>query len=478
MTTSAPRTFPDDFLWGAATASYQIEGAVHEDGRGPSIWDTFSATPGRVLDGHTGDVAVDHYHRTAEDIGHMKALGLRAYRFSIAWPRIQPSGSGPVNLKGLDFYSRLIDDLLGAGIAPVATMYHWDLPQGLEDDGGWPARDTALRFGDYAAAVVGAFRDRVTVWTTLNEPWCSAYLGYGAGVHAPGRTDDLAALRAAHHLNLAHGLGAQAVREILGDAGTLSLTLNLHVVRPDDPDSPEDRDAVRRIDALANRVFLEPVLDGRYPEDLLADTASITDWSFVRDGDLPTIHSGLDVLGVNYYSTQLVRRYVPDHERLMADGHAPSSHSAWTGADDVEFLPLPGPKTLMGWNIDPGGLTELLTRLHSDYPDLPLMITENGVAFPDSVAPDGRVHDAERIDYLHRHIEAVGRAMDAGVDVRGYFVWTLMDNFEWAYGYHRPFGLLRVDPELDRVWKDSAHWYAELLRNNALPDPEVVRRMG
>ena len=288
----------------------------------------------------------------------------------------------------------------------------------------------------------------------------------------------LAALRAVHHLNLAHGLGARVVREVLGDAGTLSLTLNIHVVRPDDPDSADDVEAVRRIDTLANRAFLEPVLNGRYPEGLFADTAPITDWSFVQDADLQTIHPGVDVLGVNYYSTHRVRRYVPDHERLMADGHAPSSHSAWTGADDVEFLPQPGPHTLMGWNVDPGGMTELLTRLHTDYPDVPLMVTENGAAFADSVSPDGLVHDAERIDYLYRHIDAVGQAMDAGADVRGYFVWTLMDNFEWSYGYHRPFGLLRVEPELDRVWKDSAHWYAELLRTNALPDPGVVRRLG
>jgi beta-glucosidase len=476
--TSAARTFPADFVWGAATASYQIEGAAREGGRGPSIWDTFSATPGKVRDGHTGEVAVDHYHRTAEDIGHMRELGLDAYRFSIAWPRIQPTGAGPVNPAGVDFYSRLIDDLLEAGIAPVATMYHWDLPQALEDSGGWPARDTALRFADYATAVVEAYRDRVSVWTTLNEPWCSAYLGYGSGVHAPGRHDDVAALRAVHHLNLAHGLGAQAVREVLGDAGTLSLTLNLHVVRPDTA-SPEDLDAARKIDALANRAFLNPVLDGHYPSDLIADTAKLTDWAFVRDADLATINSGLDVLGVNYYSTQRVRRYTPDHERVMADGHGASGHSPWIGADDVEFLQQPGPYTEMGWNIDPAGLTELLTKIHATYPGLPLMITENGAAFADVVSPDGRVHDPERVDYLYRHIDAVGQAMDAGADVRGYFVWSLMDNFEWAYGFHRRFGVLRVDPvSLDRIWKDSAHWYAELVRSRTLPDPDAARRLG
>lgn len=471
MTTPAPgRTFPADFLWGAATASYQIEGAATEDGRRPSIWDTFAATPGKVHGGDSGAVADDHYHRTAEDLGHMRDLGLDAYRFSLAWPRIQPTGSGAFNQRGLDFYSRLVDDLLEAGIAPVVTMYHWDLPQPLEDAGGWPVRETALRFGEYAAKVVDTYRDRVHVWTTFNEPWCSAYLGYGAGVHAPGRTEPAAALAAVHHLNLAHGLGGRAVRDALGDLATLSLTLNLHVARPDDPSNPEDVDAARQIDALANRAFLEPVLDGRYPADLIEDTAAVTDWSFVQDGDLETTHTGLDVLGVNYYSTQRVRRYVPDHAKVQADGHGASAHSAWIAADAVEFLPQPGPHTEMGWNIDPGGMTELLLRVHRDYPRLPMMVTENGAAFPDRVAPDGRVHDADRIDYLHTHIDAVGAAMDAGVDVRGYFVWSLLDNFEWAYGFSRRFGILRVDyTTLERTWKDSAYWYRDLLKTRTLP---------
>jgi beta-glucosidase len=469
-TPSGPRTFPADFLWGAATASYQIEGAVAEDGRGQSIWDTYSHTPGRILGGDTGDVAADHYHRTTQDVALMVDLGLHAYRFSLAWPRIQPTGSGAFNQRGLDFYSRLIDDLLAAGIDPVVTMYHWDLPQALEDAGGWPARDTALRFGDYAAKVVAAYRDRATVWTTFNEPWCSAFLGYGSGVHAPGRTEPASALAAAHHLNLAHGLGGRAVREALGDAATLSLTLNLHVVRPDDPSSAEDRDAVRQIDAVANRVFLQPVLEGAYPQDLLEDTARVTDWSFVADGDLATIHTGLDVLGINYYSTQRVRRYVPDHERIVADGHGASAVSAWVAAEAVEFLPQPGPHTAMGWNIDPSGMIELLGRIHAQYPGLPMMVTENGAAFDDEVAPDGRVHDAGRLDYLHGHIDAVGAAMDAGADVRGYFVWSLMDNFEWAYGFSRRFGVVRVDYDtLERTWKDSAYWYAELIRTSALP---------
>ena len=478
-TPSAARTFPRDFVWGAATASYQIEGAVDEDGRGPSIWDTFSATPGRVLDGHTGTVAADHYHRTAADIAMMRELGLDAYRFSLAWPRIQPTGSGAFNQKGIDFYSTLIDDLLEAGIDPVVTMYHWDLPQALEDAGGWPERETALRFGDYAAKIVETYADRVKVWTTLNEPWCSAYLGYGSGVHAPGRTSGADALAALHHLNLAHGLAGRVVRDVLGDASQLSLTLNLHVARPDDPQSPADLNAARKIDALANRGFLNPVLDGYYPQDLIEDTKAVTDWSFVKAGDLEITHTGLDVLGVNFYSTQRVRTFTFDHERVRADGHGNAAASPWIAADDVEFLVQPGPYTQMGWNIDPTGMTELLVRLSRTYPDLPMMITENGASFADEVAPDGRVHDVERVSYIARHLDAVGQAMDAGADVRGYFVWSLMDNFEWAYGFHRRFGIVRVDYEtLERTWKDSAYWYRELVRTHVLPPVEQAAQLA
>ena len=462
------RTFPPDFVWGSATASYQIEGAATEDGRGPSIWDTYSHTPGRTLNGDTGDVAVDHYHRWAEDLEHIKALGLDAYRFSIAWPRVQPGGSGAFNQAGLDFYSRLVDRLLELGVRPVATMYHWDLPQELEDAGGWPARETALRFQDYAAGIVGALGDRVHTWTTLNEPWCSAYLGYASGVHAPGRTDPAAALAAVHHLNLAHGLAGRVVRET-APAAELSVTLNLHVSRPDS-DSDADRDAVRRIDAVGNRAFLGPMLDGAYPADLLADTASVTDWSFVHEGDEKAAAQPLDVLGVNFYSTARVRTWDGASPRSDADGHGSSAHSPWVAADDVDFLPQPGPHTAMGWNIDPGGMTELLLRLRDQYPEQPLMITENGAAFDDVVSPDGAVHDANRVDYLHRHIDAVGDAIDQGADVRGYFVWSLLDNFEWSFGYDRRFGIIRVDYETqERTWKDSAHWYQRLVATDELP---------
>ncbi|MFI6332550.1 GH1 family beta-glucosidase [Micromonospora chersina] len=461
--------FPEGFVWGAATAAYQIEGAAREDGRGPSIWDTYSHTPGLTLNGDTGDVAADHYHRWAEDLGHLAELGVGAYRFSISWPRVQPGGAGPLHPAGVDFYSRLVDRLLDLGIQPVATMYHWDLPQEVEDAGGWPARDTALRFADYAAGIVGALGDRVHTWTTLNEPWCSAYLGYASGVHAPGRTDPAAALAAVHHLNLAHGLAGRLVRE-LAPAARLSATLNLHVIRPAS-DSPADHDAVRRIDALANRAFLGPMLDGAYPADLLADTAKVTDWSFVRDGDERTAAVPLDVLGVNYYSSTLVRAWDGVSPRSDADGHGASTHSPWVGADDVDFLPQPGPHTAMGWNIDPGGMTELLLRLHREHPGQPLMITENGAAFDDVVAPDGAVHDDRRVDYLRRHVAAVADAIAAGADVRGYFVWSLLDNFEWAYGYDRRFGIIRVDYDTQaRTWKDSAHWYRRLATTNRLPD--------
>ena len=289
--------FPDGFIIGSATASYQIEGAAHDDGRGPSIWDTFSHTPGLVVGGDTGDVACDHYHRWEDDLNLMADLGLQAYRFSIAWPRIQPTGSGAVNAKGIAFYSKLVDGLLQRGISPIATLYHWDLPQPLEDAGGWPVRDTALRFAEYAARTVEALGDRVDTWTTLNEPWCSAYLGYGSASHAPGRTEPAAALAAVHHLNLGHGLAVSEIRRAATNDPDVSITLNFHVPRFDDNTGPE---AARRVDALANRAFTDPILLGHYPQDLLEDTAAVTDWSFVRDGDLEAINQPIDFLGVNY----------------------------------------------------------------------------------------------------------------------------------------------------------------------------------
>lgn len=459
--------FPPAFVIGSATASYQIEGAVHEDGRGPSIWDTFSHSPGRTVNGDTGDVADDHYHRLEQDLDLMQELGLDAYRFSIAWPRIQPLGSGAWNPKGVEFYGRLVDGLLARGIRPIATLYHWDLPQALEDRGGWADRDTAYRFAEYAAHTVEALGDRVHTWTTFNEPWCSAYLGYGSGAHAPGRTSGADALTAVHHLNLAHGLAVPEIRRAATNDPELSITLNLHVIRGDDPE------AKRRIDALANRAFLSPLFHGRYDADLLHDTAGVTDWAFVRDGDLQQIQQPVDVLGVNYYSTVTVRMWDGVSPRSRADGHKDVGGTPWPGSDDVEFLVQEGPYTEMGWNIAPDGLEELLVSLHEQFPGQRMMITENGAAFPDRVVETEagkRVPDADRIDYLNRHFTAAHRAIARGVPLEGYFVWSLLDNFEWGYGYTKRFGIVRVDYDTqERTKKDSAYWLQQLLAERRTP---------
>lgn len=462
--------FAPDFLIGSATAAFQIEGAAREDGRGPSIWDTFSHTPGKVWNGDTGDVADDHYHRWEADLDLMARLGLEAYRFSIAWARVQPTGSGAVNRAGLAFYSRLVDGLLERGIRPIATLYHWDLPQALEDAGGWPERDTAYRFAEYAARTVEALGDRVMMWTTLNEPWCTAYLGYGSGSHAPGRTEPASALAAVHHLNLAHGLAVPEIRREASNDPDVSVTLNFHVARGDDDTSPE---AQRRIDALANRAFTYPMLRGEYPADLLEDTREVTDWAFVRDGDLAQVAQPIDVLGVNYYSTVTVKMWDGVSPRSNNDGHKDMGGSAWPGSRDVEFLPQAGPYTDMGWNIAPEGLEELLLSLHAQFPGQPLMVTENGAAFADRVTMTDagpRVHDADRVDYLRRHFAAAHRAMAQGVDLRGYQVWSLLDNFEWGYGYSKRFGIVRVDYDtLERIPKDSAYWLRELIATRRIP---------
>lgn len=464
--------FPDGFLWGAATAAYQIEGAVAEDGRTPSIWDTFSHTPGRVEGGDTGDVADDHYHRFREDVALMAELGLTAYRFSVAWPRITPQVTadalGPVNEAGLAFYSALVDELLTAGITPTPTLYHWDLPQALEDAGGWANRATVDRFAEYAAVVAGALGDRVTRFTTLNEPFCSAYLGYAGGVHAPGRTDDLAALRAVHHLNLAHGRAVAAVRAVAPQAH-LSITLNLAWVRPE-TDSALDAEAARRVDGLQNRVFLDPILHGSYPADVLADTAAVTDWSFVLPGDLETISAPIDALGVNYYTPTHVRHWTRERPRESDDGHDAGGARPWVAADDVEFPVQRGvARTAMGWTIDARGLTELLLRVAAERPGLELMVTENGAAFPDEPDADGQVADPERIAYLRDHLAAVHAAIGAGAPVTAYYAWSLLDNFEWSYGYSKRFGIVAVDyATQERTPKSSARYYSAVLAANAV----------
>ncbi|MFD7085231.1 GH1 family beta-glucosidase [Streptomyces sp. NPDC002181] len=456
--------FPAGFRWGTATAAYQIEGAAALYGRTPSIWDAFSHTPGKVLHGDTGDTAADHYHRMDEDVELLRRLGVSDYRFSVAWPRVQPTGRGPASRSGLDFYRRLVDALLAAGIRPVVTLYHWDLPQELEELGGWPVRETAERYAEYAGLVAGALGDRVTSWTTFNEPWCSAFLGYASGVHAPGRTEPEAALRAAHHFNLAHGLGTAALRAVVPASAEVSLTLNLHALRPLTR-SAADLDAVRRIDAVGNRIFLDPVFRGRLPEDLVRDTAGVTDWSFVRDGDLAAAAGPIDWLGVNYYSPTVVAAAEPGL------GTAPAGPLPWVGAEEhVRILPAPGPRTAMDWPVDAGGLHELLVRLRDELPGVPLLITENGAAYADYADPEGDVHDPDRIGYLHGHLASVHRAIGDGADVRGYFVWSLLDNFEWAYGYSKRFGLVHVDFATQRrTPKDSARWYADVISRNGLP---------
>lgn len=464
--------FPTGFQWGVSTAAYQIEGASHEGGRTPSIWDTFSHTPGAVRNGDNGDIAADHYHRFAEDVAIMADLGLSTYRFSLAWTRIQPDGRGAANPAGIDFYNRLIDRLLDNGITPLITAYHWDLPQSLEDAGGWPVRDTAYRFAEYLDIAARAFGDRVPVWTTLNELWCSSFLGYGSGVHAPGRHEPASVLSATHHLLLAHGLGVAVLRDALPAGGQVAVTLNPSNVRAAS-DDPADLDAQRRIDGLANRLFLDPIFRGEYPADVLADTASVTDWSFVRSSDLAEISRPIDQLGVNYYAPALVAARKPGAEEVRADGHGASAHSPWPGVTDVDFLPQPGPHTQMDWPVDANGLRELLVRIGRDYPGVPLAITENGAAYADYADPTGNVRDPERIEYLRGHIGAVRAALADGVDVRGYHVWSLLDNFEWSYGFSKRFGLVYVDyASQKRIVKDSARWYAAVAAANDLPDED------
>ncbi len=466
------RSFPVGFVFGVGTAAYQIEGSPTAGGRTPSIWDTFSHTPGRVRDGDTGDVAADHYARFREDVALMRELGVPSYRFSVSWSRITPqvdaSGLGPVSEQGLAFYSDLVDALLAEGIAPMPTLYHWDLPQALEDAGGWTSRRTAELFGEYAAVVAGRLGDRVGTITTLNEPWCSAYLGYASGAHAPGRTEPAAALAAVHHLNLAHGLGAAAIRAVAPGV-KVAVTLNLAWVRPASG-SAGDAEAVRRVDGLQNRVFLDPLLHGRYPSDVLADTAGVSGWAFVQDGDLELIHQPLDVLGVNYYSPTLVRLWSGQGERERADGHGRTTASAWPACDDIEFPQQAGPLTAMGWAVEPRGLTDLLLRVAAERPDVELVVTENGAAFDDVVTPDGRVHDTERVAYVSRHLGAVLDAVDAGCRVTGYYLWSLIDNFEWSYGYSKRFGIVHVDYRTQaRTPKDSARWYAGVIEQHSLP---------
>ena len=437
---------PADFLFGAATAAYQVEGAVHEDGRSESIWDSFTATPGKVRNGDSGAVACDFYHRYPDDLALMGELGVGAFRFSIAWPRVIPDGRGRVNAAGLDFYDRLVDALLEQGIEPFATLYHWDLPQTLEDAGGWPRRETGEAFAEYVEAVVRRLGDRVRNWVTHNEPWVIAWNGYGRGEHAPGRTSEADAIAAAHHLLLSHGWAVEAIRrESVG--ARAGIVLDLWQAYPAS-DSAADEAAAWQVDGEHNRWFLDPVFRGAYPSDLREWNELVA--PHVRDGDLATISTPLDFLGVNNYSRSIV-------------GAGPTGPRFLSNPDALH--------TEMGWEVFPDGLHRVLVRVAEEYAPAAIYVTENGASFSDVRGHDGRVHDPERTAYLEAYLDAVARAVADGAPVKGYFVWSLLDNFEWQYGYSKRFGIVYVDyPTLERVPKDSFYWYRDLIAS-AEPTP-------
>jgi beta-glucosidase len=440
---------PADFRWGAATAAYQVEGAAREDGKGPSIWDTFSHTPGRTLNGDTGDVAADHYHRYPEDTRRMAEFGMNAYRFSISWPRIVPTGKGAVNEAGLDHYERVVDTLLGQGIEPMVTLFHWDLPQGLEDESGWYNRDTAHHFADYAEVVLERLADRVPLWLTHNEPWTVVGQGYSRGLHAPGFRDYAKAGTAIHHMMLGHGEALQRFRAMAPPSAQAGITLSMAVPRPWSS-APADVAAARLLDGEQNRVYLDPLFRKSYPEDLSELFPTLFDEAVVRDGDLEVIGADIDYLGVNYYLNHIVK----------ADPLVPV-----LGA---RLIDPPGPMMSAGIAAVPEGLHDCLTRVHREYRELPIYVTEVGASVHDYVDPGGRVRDQPRIDYLRTCVEAIGRAVHEGVDVRGLYVWSLLDNLEWDLGYSVRFGLFHVDyGTQQRVPKDSAHWYKRVIADHA-----------
>ena len=476
----AERRFDDGFLFGAATAAFQIEGANHTDGRTDSIWDVFCRVDGAVINGDDGSVACDHYHRYGDDVALMASLGLQSYRFSTSWARVQPDAR-TANPKGLDFYAKLVDELLERDIMPWLTLYHWDLPQTLQEDGGWANRDTAYRFADYAQLVHDRLGDRVRVWTTLNEPWCSAFLGYAAGVHAPGIQDPAQSLAAAHHLMLGHGLVVQQLRAA-DERLSLGLTLNLTPYRPADPHAEADLDAVRQLDGQTNRIFLDPIFRGRYPDDVLADVAELGLEEVIRDGDLDIISTPIDVLGVNYYQDAVVSG-TPTGPVTATE--APTDRvtgSPFPAVHDVYPVEQDVPRTDMGWVISPDGLRQLLHRVHAEYAGAAgtdLYVTENGVAFADQVAPDSSVDDADRVAYLRAHLDAIHRAVAEGVPVKGYFYWSLMDNFEWAWGYAKRFGIVSVDYETQRRTVKASGWeYADIIAARSLDHADAPAEVG
>ncbi len=446
----AEEGFPKGFLWGAATAAYQVEGAAREDGKGESIWDHFCRVPGAIHGGDTGDVACDHYHRWKDDVENMRDLGLKSYRFSASWPRVFPQGRGKVNRRGLDFYESLVDALLAAKIQPALTLYHWDLPQALQEAGGWANRDTASRFADYAECMVTHLADRVKIWMTLNEPWVSAFAGHYHGVHAPGKKDFPMAVQAGHELLRAHAAALIAMRELCAPDVRIGIALDLHTFYPWS-DGVSDREAVRRADGFKNRWFLDPVLKGTYPADMME--------LYTRRGAAPGVHPGdmealaaskVDFLGVNYYFPQRVfesdRGGIPGFETRHAEGR---------------------PRTEMDWEVNPESLFEMLVRLKNDYSDPVLLITENGAAYADQRVEKGQVQDDDRIEYLHGHLRELRRAVQHGVKLQGYYLWSLMDNFEWGFGYSKRFGITHVDFRTQvRTWKKSAGWYQSVIAAN------------
>lgn len=441
-------TFPPDFVWGAATAAYQIEGAWQDAGKGESIWDRFSHTPGKVNNGDTGDVACDHYHRYPEDIALMQTLGLQAYRFSVSWPRLLPAGRGALNLAGLEFYDRLVDALLAAGIQPFVTLYHWDLPQALQDLGGWDNRDVAYWFADYADLVSRRLGDRVQHWITHNEPWVVAFLGNLYGEHAPGYQDLALALRVSHHLLLSHGLAVQPLRSNSSPTSQVGVTLNFAPAYPAS-DKMEDLEAVQRWDGFAHRWFLDPLYRGSYPEDMLERFGG--QMIEPQAGDLPTIASPIDFLGVNYYRRAVCR----------ADRGDPLLR--------VSHVQPAGEYTEMGWEVFPQGLYDLLIRLQRDYPVKNLYVTENGAAFTDAPDAGGAIRDSRREAYLRDHFVQAQRAIGDGAPLRGYFVWSLLDNFEWAHGYSKRFGLIYIDYQTQkRTIKQSGRWLGQVTRENGV----------
>jgi len=447
--------FPKPFLWGSATSSYQIEGAWQKDGKGESIWDRFTHTPGKIVDGSNGDVACDHYHRWRDDIAVMKELGLQAYRFSIAWPRILPEGVGAANQKGIDFYSRLVDGLLEAGITPFATLYHWDLPQAIQERGGWPKRFAAEAFVEYTDVITAALGDRVEHWITHNEPWCAGLLSHQIGEHAPGWRDWYAGLAASHHLLLSHGWAVPVIRRNSPGA-EVGITLNLYPVTTAER-TPENLNAVRLFDGYFNRWFLDPIYGRRYPADMVevylkAGLLPAGELDFVLDGDFEAMAAHTDFLGVNYYSRSVVKAG-PEGSPLPVD--------------DPENATLE--RTDMGWEVYPQGLYELLCRLHFEYQPAKIYITENGASYADAPGADGKVHDTRRRDYLRGHFIKAHEAMVAGAPLAGYFVWSLMDNFEWAKGYTERFGIVWVDYETQiRIPKESARWLQQVIAHNAV----------